>query len=640
MKIFKKLSAVIFACALLAATALCLFFGLGAQKTYAIEVPVPPRVYDAEYGFAYTAFEVTYDIRADRTMDVTYDLGVFYGGYLSTGLLFDIPVNAGDRVRNLSAYELDKIGGEESHLMYKVKNEETNLVTVDMGDYSRKYGQTRFYRIKFEYAITRPAKDEKNQIYLNAIGFGHQADMYNVKVTLNLPDGFIGARTKCVLGYSGTENPHDFTVNGNTVTLTEDKMLYGNGVTFTLPFEEGVLSTKPDMTPYYIVIAACAVLALLFAAKFLLFNKDGLAPVTNVEAPNEMDPLVMGKLIDNKVDKSDVTSLIYYWANKGYLKINMQYEYDIELIRIVRELPQNSPKYQKRMYTRLFQSGDIVKINSLTNSFYSTVDAVTKEVNAANSKLYDKKSMGFAVLFALAGALLMGLTPIILAITKIHRTFFPIAPLLMIVPAFVIFGLALTVRYNRLKVSKSKLALMYLGVAALAAIFTVIYLIFVPSYIVEILPKLMLCAVGFGIVMLSSTLISRTDEYREKLNNIVGFRDFILSVEKDKLEAMLEGNPEFYYQVLPYAIVLGVSDIWENKFAALTVAPPSWTTAGYHNRMFNFMVFNAAMRNVNRNMTNTFVSRPSSGSYSGGGHGGSFGGHGGGGHGGGGSRGR
>ncbi len=597
--------------------------------------------------FIFNHFNVTYDIRADRTMDVTLDLEVKYIASGITGFYHDIPVNSGDRVRHISAKEV--IGGRESALIYDVESETSSFITMVIGDNKVKTGQTRRYILRYEYAITKPVN--KNAIYLNAVGFGSEAPMQNVSVTLNLPDGFLGRDgVKCwsgprgVTGYEKT----DFEVNGNTVTYETALLHKFTGVTFQLDFEDGVLSTKPDLTPYWVIIAACGVLAILFAVKFLLFNKDGLTPVVNTEAPNDMDPLVMGKLIDNKVDKSDITSLIYYWANKGYLKIDLKENDadDIELIRIRKRLPDGSPSYQKKMYEKLFAGGDMVKLSDLTYKFYATAETVTKTVNAENSKLYSGKSMAFAVLFALIGGLIIGLTPIIIVLTAISSKLLLIAPLFMIVPAFIIFALTQTVHYNKLKFKKSKTILLYSGIALLAAVFSALYVLLLPSYYVEVIPKIVLCVVGFAIVMLAPCIISRTEAYVEKLNHIIGFRDYIIYTEKDKLEAMLEQNPEFYYQVLPYAIVLGVSDIWENKFASLTVAPPGWTTRSYSDGIFDLIIFNSLMHSANRRMTTAFISKPvqsgpSSGSFSGGGsHGGSFGGFSGGGHGGGGFRGK
>ncbi len=628
MKAIKKLPLIIAALILLltAATGIAMSAN-GAQKVYAA----------GAYDFEFTSFNVNYDIRADRTMDVTLDLGVHYLGYASTGIMHDIPVNAGDRVRNIKAYELDEFGAEQ-HLDYNVKREYAGLITVDMGDYSNKTDETHFYRIKYEYAITKPRA--KNAIFLNAVGFGSDGEINDVNVTLKLPDGLDYAKR-----YSNKSGEGDGVavtpVNG-VISIHYDYLPAREGVTVEMIFNDGVLSTKADMTPYYVIIAGCVILGLLFAVKFLVFNKDGLSPVSDTQAPAGVDPLVMGKLIDNRVDQSDVTSLIFYWANKGYLKIDLHDESDIELIRIMQHLPESAPKHQHIMYEGLFKSGDIVKINSLSQSFYRVVEAVTKEVNAENSKLYDGKSMGVAVLFALIGGLLMCLTPIILTITTISFKLFTIVPLFMIIPAFIVFALTQSVKYNTLKYGKKKIIMMYAGVALLSLVFTAVYALVIPSYYIELVPKIILCVIGFAIVILSTTIISRTEAYTEKLNHIVGFRDFIKYAEKDQLEALLEGNPEYYYQVLPYAIVLGVSDIWENKFAALTVPPPTWTTNSYMDDMFSIVMFNSVIRRANLNMVNNFVSRPSSGSYSGGGGhgGGSFGGFSGGGHGGGGFRGR
>lgn len=627
MKAIKKLP-LIFAALILSVAALIgvAVSAFGADKVYAA----------GAYDFEFASFSVNYDIRTDRTMDVTMDLEVHYLGYDSTGIMYDIPVNAGDRVRHIRAYELDG-SGAETHLDYKVTREDGNFITVDMGDYSNKTNETHFYRIKYEYAITRPR--DKNAIYLNAVGFGSDGAMQNVNVTLNVPEGLDYARRYD--NKQGEGNGTALTVKNGVIEIAGERLPAREGITVGLIFDDGVLSTKADLTPYWIIIAGCVILALLFAVKFLKFNKDGITAVTNTEAPEGMDPLVMGKLIDNRVDQSDVTSLIYYWANKGYLKIDLHNQNDIELIRIMQHLPASASKHQHIMYEGLFKSGDAVKINSLSQSFYPVVEAVTKEVNAENSKLYDGKSMGVAVLFALLGGLLMCLTPILLAMTTISYKLITIIPLFMIIPAFIVFALAQSVKYNLLKHKKKKIILMYAGLALLSLAFAAVYILFIPSYIIEIVPKLILCIVGFAIVIFSTTIISRTEEYTEKLNKIIGFRDFILYAEKEKLEAMLEQNPEYYYQVLPYAIVLGISDVWENKFAALTVPPPAWTTDNYVDTMFSIVVFNSVLRSVNANMTSNFTSRPSSSSLSGGGHGGgSFGGFSGGGHGGGGFRGR
>lgn len=606
----------------------------------------------SDYRYEFESYSVTYDIRGDRTMDVRLDVTVKLLGWDSTGIIYDIPVNAGDRVRNLKAYSL--VNGKTADLEYSIENDDGDFVSVYLDDYTKKHGQTKSYRVEYEYAITQPKS--KNEIYLNAIGFGSDAVINDAQVVINLPEGFQSA--KCFVGRAGvTDEYNGYEIGGDKITLSVDRLDTHNGVTFSLAFADGALSTKTDMTPYWIIIAACAVFAVIFALKFLVFNKNDLTPVPCFSVPvnppemvggeksavyddptREMDPLIMGKLIDNKVDSSDVTSLLYYWANKGYIKINMENQKDIVLIRIYNTLPEGTPNYQKTMYYSLFDKSEIVHVNSLTNKFYTTVEKVTKEVNTENGKLYDGKSMAVAIAFALFGALALCLTPIFTAIFSINRHLLLIAPLFMVIPAFAVFALTQTIKYKTLKFKKSKLIGFYCLVGLLALLFSALYIILVPSYVMEALPKFLLAAISFAIVMLSVSLINRTEEYGARLNRIVGFKEFIETAEKDKLETMLESNPEFYYNILPYAIVLGVSDVWADKFKGLTMEPPQWATGDFTDTVFSVMLFNSLMRNVNANMVTTFLSRPSSGGSSG--FHGSFGGFGGGGHGGGGFRGK
>ena len=97
-----------------------MFGGRGINRAYAA----------GAYDFEFTYYSVTYDVRADRTMDVTLDLGVHYLGWSSTGIMYDIPVNSGDRVRKLRAFELSGKDGSEIRLDYKVKHETTNFITA------------------------------------------------------------------------------------------------------------------------------------------------------------------------------------------------------------------------------------------------------------------------------------------------------------------------------------------------------------------------------------------------------------------------------------------------------------------------------------------------------------------------------
>jgi uncharacterized membrane protein YgcG len=592
------------------------------------------------YSFEISRYDLVYDIKADRTMHVTENVTIRFTGALSTGFYRDIPINDGDRIKNVKVYDGETL--EEAE--YDVTMEDLDFITLDIGDYTNKTGRTYTYIIEYDYEMTKPA--DKNVIYLNAVGFGTGTTIRNITMTLNLPEGLKGGRdgVKYYINAYTTSSSNDFTLTDDKViTASIDYLTAYNGATFALTFEDGVLSTRFDPAPLILAIIAAVIIAALLAVKFLVFNKHSITPIVNFEPPEGMDPLVMGKLIDNKVNTEDVTSLIYYWANKGYIKINLDDKDDPQFIRIFRELPEGTPTHQLKMYHGMFGDRDEVKLSQLENKFYPTVEAVTKDVNSSYKALYESKSMGISIVFALLGALILGLAPTIIAMINISSKLFLYESLVMLIPAFIIYALVESLMYYKLKMSNKKFTLCMIGIFALCAIISLLYIFVLPSAIMELSSKIIACVAGFIIIILSVTIISRTEDYTQKLNGIVGFRNFILYTEKDRLEAMLEEDPQFYYHILPYAQVLGVTDKWQNKFDSMVVEPPAWSTHPI-TTYIQIATINYALRNMNAKMVTKMTSRPASsgrsGGFGGGGHGGSFGGFGGGGHGGGGFRGR
>lgn len=596
---------------------------------------------DSAYSFEVAYYDVTYDIKHNCQISVTEDITISYKGYASTGFYRDIPVNAGTCVRNVDVKKI--VGGKTEKVYFNVMTEDSDFLTLDIGDSSIKTDKSETYRITYVYCISNSVVN-KGMLPLNPVGHGWECKMSDVRVTLILPDGYQSA--KCFAGRTGTSKEYGFdstkSSDGRTViTAYFEHLNKYEGVTFDLYFAKGAIKNYSDFTPYYFVLGGVVILLLLIAVKFAAFNNSILTPVVNFEAPKKMDPLLMGKLIDNKVNSEDISAMIFYWADKGYLKINLDDKNDPTLIRIVQNLPEKCPKYEQLMFARLFGRDDVIAISQLKYSFYKTVEKVTAMVNAATKGLYSSVSIGVSIIFALLGGLLLGIAPLVLAMTQISSTYVTIAPFLSLLPGLILYAFSESVKYNSLKLQKKKMLLFGLGIVGIAVVFCLLYTVLVPSVIFGgYLPKAVLCAVSCIIIVTSVLIISRTQSYTQKLNEIVGFRKFIQLAEKDRLETMLEEDPQFYYHVLPYAQVLGVSDKWEEKFADLTVQPPQWATSSSMNTLLEFHLMNRLINHSLGKMSSTMVSRPSSSGSNGSGGGHFGGGFSGGGFGGGGGRGR
>ena len=60
------------------------------------------------------------------------------------------------------------------------------------------------------------------------------------------------------------------------------------------------------------------------------------------------------------------------------------------------------------------------------------------------------------------------------------------------------------------------------------------------------------------------------------LGKIKGFKNFLETAEKSKLEELVMQNPEYFYNLLPYTYVLGVSNKWIEKFEDIALEAPHW----------------------------------------------------------------
>ena len=137
-----------------------------------------------------------------------------------------------------------------------------------------------------------------------------------------------------------------------------------------------------------------------------------------------------------------------------------------------------------------------------------------------------------------------------------------------------------------------------------------------------------LFAAGYiGAALLAPLIKKRTVFGYEQLALALGFRDFLITAEKDRLEMLLAEEPDYFYNVLPFAQVLGVSKKWENKFDGLLSEPPSWLYSS--DPAFTFTAY-SVMHRLHSTMNNVSGAMTSSPSSSGGSGGGGFSGGGGG----------
>ncbi len=399
------------------------------------------------------------------------------------------------------------------------------------------------------------------------------------------------------------------------------------------------------------VLVMFVVLLRLFAVKKKAEDFGPLVEPVEFYPPDDLNSVDVAYIYKNgAIDSSNVMSLLVYLANKGYVKISSQAE-DAKDFVITKVKDYDGDNEAERLFFEgLFGSWkNEVSYEDLYNNFYRTVDLIREKVvsPAGNKFKIFLKPVLSAWNFAFFGVLLIS------ALTAL-ATVFDWLDVNVVMEAglqymdktagYCVIAVVLTVVYALIRahvsssggeqsafssllvgvalplivvfVSREVNGINWVGIVLAVLIFVCIH--FLPRFIKKMPAKSLLFAVlPFAVsayvlvsdatylllncvglvcatvtVAFACSLPPHTKYGHEITGRIRGFRNFLLTAEKEKLEALVMDDPEYFYNILPYTYVLDISDKWIKKFESIAIEKPQWYDGGdafdvyYLDRMF------------------------------------------------------
>ncbi len=590
-------------------------------------------------------YQVDIDVMENNSYNIVETLDVNFQTERH-GIYRTIPLRFDDRPVKISDIS---VPGHEKSI-----NKSRDEVEIRIGSADAYVNGKVTYSISYTYDVGADKLDDMDEFYHNIIGDQWDTTIAAADFRIKMPKAFDPSSVNCTSGYYGeVDNTNvEWKVTGNIISGRMITPLQNyEALTIAVPLPEGYwvnAKTHRDQGWLLFLIFGYPLYAAAIILAFMLWYTKGrdnkLFPSVEFDPPEGMNPSEIGYIIDGSVDSKDVTSLILYWADKGHLELEEETtgkaifkKKKLHLIKL-KELDANAKSYEKRVFKKLFNLGDGTRVSTddLTNKFYTTVSKAKLDIKKSftdnpERAIYVKGNKLFTALTGLFAAL-----PIISILAEGFMTFtgegaitalFAIPFSLFLIIPTMMLGSAITSRGEGAR-AKILFALLFGGFSfAFFAVFTV-WAGGVPIY-------KYIAAVASGIIVsIFVTIMSRRTEYGDKiLEKTLGFKEFIKEAEKDKLEMMFESNPSYFYSILPYAMVLNLSDKWSAHFDGIAVEPPSWYR-GYRYTTFSTAAFASAMNNSFSTLNNSMNSSPSSsgsgGSSSGGSSGGGSGGGGGG----------
>ncbi len=540
-------------------------------------------------------------------------------------------------------------------------SDEYGYKVIKIGDPNYTLKGQKNYEITYLYNLGKDTSKKYDELYFNLIGDEWDTSISNITFTIIMPKAFDESKLGFSTGRYGSTDSSNITysVNGNVITGSLNKKLNpGEALTVRLELPDAYFvgaSSNIDLIMIFSLI-----LPIIFATiGYCIWKKygkdDPFVETVEFYPPEGFNSLEVAYLYKGKATSEDVVSLLIYLANKGYFKIskieenflsdlkeNFKFiklkEYDGDNLneKILFEGIFNKNTTIVNSVNKVIPFNNEVSSFALIDNFYITIEKILDNINDKENKdkIFEKVASSkkiILILLAAATYCVMTMGPFI-SVGYIGSSIFALIPPVVGIVIMVNFLFAKKVICNR-KLKKATLTVKLCGIIFGYAFLGI-------PWVQIILPVLKLDYIYLiiyvnGVICLICLIIcikfssKRTKYGNEMLGKIKGFKKFLETAEKDKLEEIVMKNPTYFYDILPYTYVLGVSDKWIEKFGTTLLQCPDWYES---NLEFNVLTFLSFMNNT-MSVTESFIA--SSPSYSSGSSGGGFSGGGSGGGGGG-----
>lgn len=416
---------------------------------------------------------------------------------------------------------------------------------------------------------------DHDELYWNVTGNGWAFPIDSVTADVSLPAPVEASNLK-LAGYTGAMGSHqqNFTSEiapDGTIRFTTTTPLQENeGLTVVLGFPKGLVPEPSLRTRISqslvsniggpVAPAGLALVLLYFLVAWLLVGRDPKrgSIVIRYEPPDDISPAVLRYVKRRKFDNHMFGCTVLDLAVKGYISIKKQ-DKSYDLTRL-RPLDDKLSIEERHLMQNLFVDTDSIKLDSANaETVENTLNTLKKDLKSEPKHKYAHSNfLWFIPGAALSIATFIAITYLALGdgsaiIGGIGLTVFTI-PFLLIFRACLRSESGDRGGYYFLLLFFA----LIMGILLLALFWTVsiVIVFFFAAFI-------LLNSLFFRLLNVISS------EGRKLLDEIEGFRQFLVAVDADRLERLNlpDKTPELFEKFLPYALALGVEKQWSKQFA-------------------------------------------------------------------------
>ncbi|MDD6155308.1 MAG: DUF2207 domain-containing protein [Eubacteriales bacterium] len=617
--------------------AILLFFGFGEVTAAAAS---------GSQGYTTPEFNVTAVADEDHVFHITEEITVDFQTP-HHGIYRNIPQRSG-------VYRIDneKVPGDDwEESVEDSSNSGTTFLSLRIGDADDTIIGKKKYEISYDIVCAKDNNKNADYLSLDLLPSDWESPIASARLSLSMPNGVDRSAYQFFYGAYGSKNDGSEFVtiskDGRKISAELSDIPERNAFTVAARLPEGYWKGAEDRS--WAAKPAMGILGsalLIIIALWLKFGRNGsVTPVVEFYPPEGMTPAELGYLADGMVDNDDMGAMMMYMASKGYLKIIA--EGDSAMVEKVQEPGDDIPSFVKTLYDGLFEDSDRVDTHELPESFDEYYSAAKLQVRTSSrirfGAMYSPASR--AASFVAHALIFLECLLSVLLFGYAGYSAHPDENLIvgMIGGLITLGGMVFMSIYRAKKRTSKKSSIMvYLILGMImAAIGMLITALFAGSYaaFAGTMGGSVVAQSAFIFIVLALSVIfairvkSRSPESMLLWGRIIGFRNFIRDAEYDRLKVLSDENPEYFFDILPYAHVLGMATKWSEKFADIDVPIPDWYSGVDQSTVMNTLYYGSMMKDISTNFLSSVSTMSDSGgggfsggSFSGGGFGGGGGG--------------
>lgn len=378
----------------------------------------------------------------------------------------------------------------------------------------------------------------------------------SLRFSLTLP-GITQEKPAFTSGYHQSNIEKDIlcTVNGSVISGSTTKALIDHEtlmLSLAVPesmFPQPILEIfTSDLDT--IGFAVCAVLAFAYWIWKLRWIPPNIKICTT--PPEGLNAGQFGTVLG--LQNANLSMMVFFWAQLGYIRIHPERERVVLIKRM--DMGNERSDFEQKCFHSLFAKSDRVDCSGYRYALQCQKVAHTQppighlvDKHCGNVRIFRILATISGLFAGLGTGLSLGFGGFL---QPVFAIFFAI---LGCYTAYHIQNWAgcLFLQNRRQLILSAFLALIWLGLAAVAG---------------RLIPGILFIAYAFFAGMLAYYGGKRTEDGRQAMARILGFRRYLKRVDRATLDALSKRNPDYFFDIAPYALSLGVGKAFARQFGS------------------------------------------------------------------------